>query len=367
MNHLPALTKTIATASFVALFTMMPVMQAFAQSSVAPQQPVTQPAAQTVDPSLAQTTPTRSVGLMAIPPRIGEDGTLVVKPGGTIQLEARVRNTSDIPVTISSLAEDFIIGEDGSTPIPVTELTSSRWSLAQWIQIPVSRNEVPAGESVTVPFVVQVPTDALPGGRYAMVMHQVEGATGSLSAGSTGGQTGINQRVGTLVYLRVDGPVTEDANIRNLSVPGLVEYGPVPISFEVENLSDIHIRPATTITVTNWFGREVGNFPVDTQNIFPFSQRMFEVEWEHVWGFGRYQVDVETGYGTSGKVAIASTTFWMIPYTMIGGAILMLLALIAIFMAVRRHMYHRNDVTRQHISLLEEKIKQLESEFPDRQ
>ena len=314
----------------------------------------------------AQSSTADAVGLMAIPPRLGEDGSLVVKPGNTIQLEARVRNTSSQTVTIESLAEDFIIGEDGITPVPVQELTSSRWSLSQWIQISQPSNTVEPGESVTVPFVVQVPQDAVPGGRYAMVMHQIAGATGSL-AGQTGGQTGINQRVGTLVYLRVDGPVTEDANIRNLTLPTLVEFGPVPISFEIENLSDMHIRPAPVISVTNWLGREVGSFTAESQNVFPFSQRKFETSWEHVWGFGRYTVNVSASYGESGKVAMATSSFWIIPYTLIGGGLLLLLALIGIAIAVRRHLHHRSDVTHRQIELLEEKIKHLESNYPDRQ
>jgi hypothetical protein len=320
----------------------------------------------TVAPALAQSSSADAVGLMAIPPRIGEDGSLVVKPGNTIQLEARVRNTSGAPVAIRSIAEDFIIGEDGITPVPVEELTSSRWSLAQWIQISTPVNNVAPGESVTVPFVIQVPTDAAPGGRYAMVMHQIEGAVGAGAGASTGGQAAINQRVGTLVYLRIEGPVTEDANIRNLQVPGLVEYGPVPITFEVENLSDIHIRPAPVVTITNWFGKEVDSFSADSQNVFPFSQRPFEMNWEHMWGFGRYTVDVEASYGTTGKVAVATATFWMIPYTIILGGLLLLIALIGITVAVRRYLYHRSDVTQKHISLLEEKIKHLENELPER-
>lgn len=319
-----------------------------------------------VPTAAAQSLTADAVGLMAIPPRIGEDGGVLVKPGGTIQLEVRVRNTSGKAVTVQSLAEDFIIGDDGKTPVPVSEMTSSRWSMAQWIQIPKNLNQIPSGESVEIPFVVQVPTDALPGGRYAMVMHEIAGASASQLAGQTGGQTGISQRVGSLVYLKVEGSVTEDANIRNLTIPSLVEYGPVPISFELENLSDVHIRPVATVTVRDWFGREVDSMAVETQNVFPFTQRKFETSWEHVWGIGKYSVTVESSYGSTGKVATAKGSFWMIPYTMIALTILLILAGVAVILAIRRHLHHRNDVTRSHIELLEEKIKHLESELPER-
>lgn len=360
MIRLPSLTNTIAFAAVLTAGFFLSVAPALAQT-------LTPADAETPEVTSVQTNSAESVGLMAIPPRIGEDGSLVVKPGGTVQLEARVRNTSDRSVTVRTITEDFIIGDDGVTPVPVSELTSSRWSASQWIQIPQATRDIPPGEAATIPFVVQVPSDALPGGRYTMLMHQVEGATGGAAGSSTGGQTGINQRVGTLVYLRVEGPVTEDANIRNLLVPSLVEYGPVPVSFEVENLSDIHIRPTATVVINDWFGREIDRLSVDSKNVFPLSNRPFEVSWEHLWGFGRYTVMVEASYGDSGKLATAQAHFWMIPYTMIGGAILMVLALFAILTSVRRHLHHRNDVTRKHIELLEEKIKHLESELPDQQ
>lgn len=367
MLRLPALLTPflILTALTVGvLFTAVPVL---AQEDVTTQELQLRPLPSAPEPELTsiQSNSAEAVGLMAIPPRIGEDGSLVVQPGGTVQLEVRVRNTSDRSVTTRTLAEDFIIGDDGITPVPVAELTSSRWSAAQWIQIPQPIRQIAPGESATIPFVIQVPNDALPGGHYTMIMHQIEGATGASNAQSTGGQTGINQRVGTLVYLRVAGPITQDANIRNLIVPNLIEYGPVPIRFEVENLSDIHIRPSSNVVIKDWFGREIDRLSTEPKNVFPLSNRSFEVSWEHVWGFGRYTVEVETSYGDEGRSAQAMVHFWMIPYTMIGGAILMVLAVVAILTSIRRHIHHRNDVTHKHIELLEEKIKHLESEIPD--
>ncbi len=319
-----------------------------------------------VVPVGAQSSSGDAVGLMAIPARLGDGGEVVVQPGSTIQLEVRVRNTSARPLNVRTIAEDFIIGEDGVTPVPVEEMTHSRWSLAQWIQIPQSLSEIQPGGSVNVPFVVQVPTDALPGGRYAMIMHQVEGATADLAVVNTGGQTAINQRVGTLVYLRIDGPIVEDANIRNLQVPFLTEFGPVQFSFEIENLSDIHIRPTPKVTVRNWFGSEIDSFSIETNNIFPLSQRPFPAEWGQVWGFGRYTFDIEAGYGETGKVALASASFWMIPYKIILVIFLLILSLLAMVLAVRRHLSHRGDLSQKHIRLLEEKIRNLESQHSDK-
>lgn len=305
------------------------------------------------------------LGLTAIPPRLGDDGSLEVQPGEFVQTQVRVRNTTGQTQTVQTLAEDFIISEDGRTPIPVQASPDSRWSLASWIEIPNPQTTLPPGVSQTIPVFIRVPENALPGGRYAMIMHQpTAGEQASLEV-ELGGQAAVNQRVGTLVYVRVAGPVNEEALIRNISIPGFSEFGPVPISFEIENLSDIHVRPITQISITNMFGQEIDQLKVEAQNVFPYSIREFQTEWDRVWGFGRYTAHFMTVYGTQGETVLASYSFWVFPYKLVLTIIVILVALIGIFISVRRHLDHRNDVTSQHISLLEDRIRQLENELQE--
>lgn len=305
------------------------------------------------------------LGLTAIPPRLGDDGSLEVQPGELVQTEVRVRNTTSRVQTIQTLVEDFIIGEDGKTPVPIPSGRDSRWSLASWIEIPNPTTILPPGVSQSVPLFIRVPENALPGGRYAMVMHQPSIDNQVSLAAQTGGQAGINQRVGTLVYVRVAGLVNEEALIRNISIPNFSEFGPVPISFEIENLSDIHVRPITQIRVTDMFGKEVSELKVEAQNIFPYSIREFATEWDEVWGFGRYTAHFMTIYGSQGETVSASYSFWLFPYKLVLTVLVIIIALIGISTAVRRHLHHRNDIASQHISLLEDRVRQLENELQE--
>lgn len=305
------------------------------------------------------------LGLTAIPPRLGDDGSLEVQPGELVQTQVRVRNTTSQVQTIQTLVEDFIIGEDGKTPVPVTTSTNSRWSLASWIEIPNAQTILPPGVSQAVPVLIRVPEDALPGGRYAMIMHQpFSNDQISLNA-VTGGQASINQRVGTLVYVRVAGPIKEEAHLRNISIPGFSEFGPIMISFEIENLSDIHIRPITQIRITDMFGKEMDELKVESQNIFPYSLREFSTQWDQVWGFGRYTAHFMTVYGSQGETIMASYSFWLFPYKLVLTLLVIFVALIGIGIAIRRHLYHRNDIASQHISLLEDRVRQLEKELQE--
>jgi hypothetical protein len=304
-----------------------------------------------------------SIELTAIPPRLGDDGSLAGDPGSTIQAQVRVRNNSGETITVDTLVEDFIIGEDGRTPIAVQEQPNSLWSLASWVQLGSTRNTVGPFGSAIIPVVIQVPDNALPGGRYAMIMHQpaVEGS--EEVTGEVAGAAAVNQRVGTLVYFRVNGDIKENATIRNIRVPFLTELGPVPIQFDIENTSDIHIHPSVKITIRNLFGETKETIDVSSQNVFPYTTRTFETQWDRVWGFGRYTAMIDAAYGEQGKIAQAAVSFWLIPYKLILVILLVIVALIGIIVAIRRYLKHHNSVEEQHVMLLEDRIKQLEQEL----
>lgn len=303
-----------------------------------------------------------AVSLTASPPRLGDDRSLHLAPGDSTQVEIKVINTSSVPITFRSSAQDFLIGADGFTPQPV-ELAGldNRWSLASWLTITPSQQTVQPGESAAVAVLIDVPDDALPGGHYAMVTHQpIFNSDGEDSFNQS--STGVNQRVGTLLYFLVDGPINEAAFIRNLTVPGFQEFGPVEFSFELENQSDVHIRPQIGVTITNLFGKRVGEFQPDTRNIFPFTSRAFESEWDRIWGLGRYKLEVVASYGTAGQIVMDDAFFWLLPIKLIIAILCILLVLIATGILVRRHWLQRQKDQASRIAELEAKLKSVADE-----
>jgi hypothetical protein len=302
--------------------------------------------------------------ITAIPPRLGEDLSLTAKPGEKIQTSVRVRNGSSQTLTISSIAQDFIVDTNGQTPIAINDSTSNRWSLASWMLLTPSVQEIEPGQTAVVNVVIEVPDDALPGGHYAMITHQPNAGGGvdkKFTIGRAGSST-LKQRVGTLVYLKVEGPINEAAFIRNLKFPKFTEYGPVPFSFAVDNQSDIHLRPQVGVEIYNFFGQKVDTIQFETKNVFPFIARNFEGEWDRIWGFGKYTAKVVMSYGSNGQVAIVSTSFWLLPVTLLLAGLIVLLALTAIIIVVRRHFLHKQGDEQTKIAMLEEKVKQLEEQ-----
>lgn len=303
------------------------------------------------------------IALTAIPPRMGEDNTLLLKPGEKKQVSLRVINSSNETISIQTTAQDFIVEEDGSTPVPIdVEDADNRWSLASWLTVTPGGQTIAPQQTKGINVLIEVPEDALPGGHYAMITHQPTNAPID-SEGVVNDQTaGVNQRVGTLVYVVVDGPINEQAFIRDFKVPQFMEFGPVPFSYVVENQSDVHIHPQMGVEIRNMFGQKVADIQPESKNIFPFTSRSFEGQWDRIWGLGRYKAEVVMTYGTTNQLVVASTFFWLLPIKLIIAIVVILLLLILGGMSIRRHMIHRKEDQTEKINELESKLRQLESE-----
>jgi len=317
--------------------------------------------AQTVEENSVKDT---DLKLMAIPPRTE---VISIAPGETKQFSIRLRNLSSTTQTIATETQDFIISDDGKTPIPITEQEAAplHWSLAQWLTVAPTIATINPNQTALYNIVIQAPENALPGGHYAMILHQPTNATlDELNNKDETIQTqsSVSPKVGTLVYVVVKGNVKEEAFVRNFQGPQWVELGPVEMSFEIENLSDIHIAPQTKIEIKNFFGQTTDSIAVESANVFPYASRRFSATYDQVWGLGPYRAIVTAAYGSEGKIATATLSFWMIPYRLILTVLVVIISIIASIIVIRRHYLHRTDIKTKQIEILEERVKELERE-----
>jgi len=313
--------------------------------------------AQTAQPN---TNVSDSITLTAIPPRLGDDNDLSAAPGEKIQTTIKVLNNSDKAFTINTSVDDFIINEDGETPVAMTEDVIYRWSLKNWLILTPEFQVLQPKQTGIINVIIDIPSDALPGGHYAMVTHKPVELNGEKFQDESASK--ISQRVGTLMYVVVEGPINEEAFVRDFSMPDFTEYGPVPFSFIVDNQSDIHIKPDISIEIYNLFGIKVDTIVIGSKNVFPMVGRDFNGEWDQVWGTGYYRAKLMMAYGSEGAVTIAHTSFWLLPITILIAVLVIILTLIVIFVATKRHLLHRNNAEKQRMEMLEEKISQLEAE-----
>lgn len=282
-----------------------------------------------------QATAASTLSLTATPVRLGDDFSITLNPGEKKQVQLKVRNGSLETVVLESAATDFIVAEDGSTPVAVdSKQADNRWSLASWLTLAPAQHKLASEEVATINVLIEVPEDALPGGHYAMIHHRPLNS----SEAETGSGSGISQRVGTLLYVIVNGPINEEAYISSFNWPKFLENGPVDFSLNIDNQSDIHINTKPVVKVYNMFGKQIANLETESNNIFPKSERKFVGSWDKVWGLGYYKAVAEASYGSQGQVMTATAGLFLIPVKLILAVLIigMIVAIVILTLKKRR-------------------------------
>ncbi len=260
---------------------------------------------------------------------------LTANPGDTIINKIKVFNPSDHPVSIKMDAEDFRpIGEEGKVITTSESDEDSTYSLRRWIKIVPNEFILEADGQKPVDFIIEVPQNAEPGGKYGTIL---AGISGSLGEGITG--TAVSQQVGSLVLLMIAGDLKEELAIKDFTVPSFQEYGPVPFELRFENKGTVHVRPKGYIVITDLLGREVAELEFPQKNVIPGSVRRVDVEWDTKWLFGKYTASVIGVYGTSNENLMPRViTFWVLPWKLMLLVLIVILFLSALLFLSRKRL-----------------------------
>ena len=256
---------------------------------------------------------------------------LSVNPGNIITNTIKVSNSSDSAVSVKMEAEDFVaIGEEGK--VVTTSEEDKTYSLREWITIIPSEFTLEKDSDRMIDFIIEVPQNAEPGGKYGSVLASV---TGSLQEGVTG--TAITTKTGSLVLLMVAGELKENLNIKEFSVPSFQEYGPVPFEIRFENTGTVHVKPKGYIVITNLFGKNVKELEFPQENVMPEAVRKIEVKWDTKWLFGKYTATIFGVYGvTNQNIDPYVVTFWVLPWKIILAVVLVLTVILLFFYKTRK-------------------------------
>jgi len=272
-------------------------------------------------------------------------------PGQTLSGEIILFNGQDTTETFYSSFEKFEARGEGGEPhfIPVTE------GLATWIKTDAQVTLKP-GERKTIPFTIDIPQDAEPGGHFATIFW---GTTPPEITEQ--GQVVIGAKVGTLILLTVSGEIREGGGILEFGTENKV-FTSLPITFfyRFANDSNDRIKLDGEIEIRNIFGvRTVVLEANPVQgNVLPASIRKFEVEWEaqnnpeekekgffatvgHQWrnfAFGMYTAELNLFWRD--RTASANWRFFIIPWQLLS-VIIVILAIIGFFGTIGIKRYNR--------------------------
>lgn len=246
-----------------------------------------------------------------------------VNPGDVIEGEVFVENEEKGIKTFYPVFERFT-EEDG-----IKSFAKEESDLSTWFKI-VDSVTLPEGGQKRIPFRIEVPQDASPGGHFAVMWWST--APSMFKAGE---QVAIVTRAGILVYLRVSGDIKESAEILDFSSEHksfFLSQRPFVFNFLFKNNGNVHLKPQGEILMKNILGKTRESFEINPFGIqtLPQSKKTYQVKWEpKSFVFGLYRAELSLRYGEAGIPL--NTSFWSFIYDLksliIFGSLVMLLLL----------------------------------------
>jgi len=212
-------------------------------------------------------------------------------------------------------------------------------TLSSWISIPIAPVVVPASGTKEIPFSIQIPGNASPGGHFAGIFVSTVPDSKEKS-----NKFVIGVQAGTIVSLRVSGDVREGLQIRNFFTDRIVYDIPeVKLTTRVENTGNTLVRPIGSIEIFDWFGKKVATLIVNEKGgaVLPRNTRAYETLWRGE-GFilGKYAANLSLSYGDSAKkTAYTTATFWVFPIKMVASVLVgVILFVVVIFGGARAYV-----------------------------
>ncbi|MDO8340425.1 MAG: hypothetical protein Q7T59_00445 [Candidatus Woesebacteria bacterium] len=284
--------------------------------------------------------------------------TISMDAGTTESLQIKFFNESIVPISGNIKAVDFIVNNDDGSPTLLENQENT------WVKLPYEKATIASGDVLRVNFKVTIPKGTLPGGRYvAIIFEQV----GQLPEATTINEqlSTVSPRIVGLVSIRINGPVVESAFVNNFKVPVFLQFGPVPVSFEILNKGGFHITPKGQLVLKNWFGKNVGETILETKNIFPDAKRLYKTELGKNWMFGKYSIDLTANYGETGKVLLENTSLWVIPVWPIMAIVLFIAIITLLIVLVYKKLKSKQVKLEEKLEEEITEVEELKDKFKD--
>ena len=250
---------------------------------------------------------------------------LVVNPGQNHTLNITVTNITSQPATLQAIINDFV-GNPDESGNPALLLNPDQYasnrSLKRYIT-PIKDFSLNPGQSKTVPVVISIPRNAAGGGYFGAVRFGPAGS--NLDKDQTVSLAGS---VGSLVLVKVPGDIKEQLSIASFDVrrkdsPSSIfmDTKDMYATVRFKNEGNVQEAPFGKILLKNRSGKVLSTYEINATNppgnVLPDSVRKFTVPLKKVGSFGQYKLEGNFGYGSGGQLLSASTTFYVIPKSLI--------------------------------------------------
>jgi len=210
-----------------------------------------------------------------------------LNPGESNSGELTVINDGETNYDFVVYTRPYSVADSQYTP-DFTSYRSNTDAYA-WVRFDKVRYHLNPGESTKVPYTVQAPVKASPGGHYGVIFVETQPAADS----SGGSSISRKKRVGALLYVTVKGEYNMKGSVVGVDVSPLQFRRPLVATLSVKNEGNSDFMTAVTYRVSDVFG----NVKYESQKeypIMPDTTRTIVLEWADSPWFGVYKVAVST-------------------------------------------------------------------------
>ncbi len=266
------------------------------------------------------------------------------KPGDTIKDKIRIRNNTSAPIPLK--IEIQKIGPDKNGALAIQEPKPDDVHLG-WIKFDSATVSARPKEWSDINFTLSIPQDAAFGYYMAISVK----SDGQATTGNTAAVTG-EAAIPILLNVKKDGAKVEGKLTEFKPKNFINEYLPVEFDLSVANTGNVHIRPRGNIFLSGPGIKDLGLLDVnaDLGAVLPGATRFFTSKWTdgfltsddgHLnahWDklthfrIGPYNASILLVFdnGTRDVTLDGKTTFWILPYKLIGLTLGVILAIIFI-------------------------------------
>jgi len=283
------------------------------------------------------------------------------KPGEKTRTQIKFFNRSLEPVSGFIKKADFIVSDKDGTPNLIdTSSVNNRYAASKWLTTSLDRVTIAANSPYTTDVFIDVPTNVSSCGHYAAVYFQPSlPEMGNKKTGSP-----ISFKLASLISINVAaGQCKEKAHVSKFQTPLFLEYGPIPVSFEILNRSDYHISPQGYLNISNVFDHPTDYKTLDKNNIFPDAIRRYNVNLGSKWMFGRYKISFSAGYGKTGQSLTSATYTWVFPWRIFLVIVLTIALIIFVINSLFKRLSTKESILEGEIEKEKQEIEKLKQEL----
>lgn len=279
---------------------------------------------------------------------------LVIEAGKTQTVSVFVQNVTSGAIVVRPVINDFIASDDESgDPRLLLDNEAAPSKSFKKLLDKLADVSLAANERKEIKVNITVPPGSDAGGYYGAIrfVPVINGQSSTVS---------LTASVGSIFLVKVPGALTEKLQLESLGVAKIdkdgrvgstssfFNSGPLMVISRFRNTGNIHTEAFGKFTVKDMRGKIIQETEINNTsprgNVLPDSIRKFQDELKQKKLFGRYTLEGNFGYGTTGELLHAKTTFYVIPFKLIIGVILLLAFLISLPKLI--HIYNNHVIAR---------------------